>query len=74
MHPTAIIAAIVVPAAFALAGFGSPPPAAAGGGTGVPLPPPGSTCETVLCSAGSICVDTKSGPVCVPDPNGPSDS
>ena len=74
MHTKSIIAAIVVPAAFALAGFGSSTPAAAGGGTGVPLPPPGSTCETVLCSAGSICVDTKSGPVCVPDPNGPSDS
>lgn len=71
MHTKSILAAIVVPAAFALAGFGSSTPANAGG---THLPPVGSTCETVLCSPGAICVDTKTGPVCVPDPNGPSDS
>ena len=72
MHTKSIITAIVVPAAFALAGFGASTPAPAA--TGVKLPPVGSTCETVLCSPGAICVDTEKGPVCVPDPNGPSDS
>lgn len=71
MKATSILAALLVPAAFVLAGFGSTPHAAA---DGVRLPPVGSTCETVLCSPGSICVDTRTGPVCVPDPNGPSDS
>jgi hypothetical protein len=72
MHMKSILAAILVPAAFALAGFGSSTPAAAT--IGKPLPPVGSTCETVLCSPGAVCVDTANGPVCVPDPNGPSDS
>lgn len=71
MHMKSILAAILVPAVFALAGFGSSTTAQAGG---TRLPPVGSTCETVLCSPGSICVDTENGPVCVPDPNGPSDS
>lgn len=72
MHTKSILAAILVPAAFALAGLGTSTTAEATGGTR--LPPVGSTCETVLCSSGSICVDTQTGPVCVPDPNGPSDS
>jgi hypothetical protein len=71
MQATSIFAALLIPAAFVFAGLGSTPEAAAGG---VRLPPVGSTCETVLCSPGSICVDTRTGPMCVPDPNGPSDS
>lgn len=72
MRNKSILAALLVPAAFVLAGLGPSTPASAT--TGVRLPPVGSTCETVLCSPGAICVDTRTGPVCIPDPNGPSDS
>jgi len=67
-----ILISLAIPALCLLAGLG-PSSAEAGGPVGIPLPPPGSTCETVLCSAGSICIDTKHGPRCIPDPNGPSD-
>lgn len=72
MRIKTILVAIFVPAAIVLAGLGTPSSASAT--KVVKLPPPGSTCETVLCSAGSICIDTKEGPRCILDPNGPSDS
>ncbi|MBC8068970.1 MAG: hypothetical protein IAG13_11605 [Deltaproteobacteria bacterium] len=67
-----ILFAILAPAAFVVAGLGSVSPVSAGGPVGVPLPQ--NTCETVLCSPGAICIDTRTGPQCIPDPNGPSDS
>jgi hypothetical protein len=58
----------------ALASLGAPSPASAAKRTeNVVLPPVGSTCETVLCSEGSICIDTEDGPVCGLNPNGPGD-
>ena len=67
-----ILLGLAIPALCLLAGLGASSSAEAGP-VGVPLPPPGSTCETVLCSAGTICVDTKDGPRCIPDPSGPTD-
>lgn len=68
-----ILLGLTIPALCLLAGLGPSSSAEAGGPIGIPLPPPGSTCETVLCSAGSICIDTKNGPRCIPDPAGPID-
>jgi hypothetical protein len=69
---TTILLGLAIPALCLLAGLG-PSSAEAGGPISFPLPPPGSTCATVLCSAGTICIDTKDGPRCIPDPAGPID-
>jgi hypothetical protein len=64
-----VLLAVLAPTTF-LVGLASGT-AFAGGRIGFPLPQ--NTCMTVLCSTGSICVDTDDGPICVPNPNGPID-
>jgi hypothetical protein len=66
-----ILRALSIPALGLFAGLVSS--SALAGPIVIILPPPGTTCETVLCSAGTICIDTKYGPQCIPDPNGPGD-
>jgi hypothetical protein len=68
-----ILLGLAIPMLGSLAGLGLSSSAQAGGPIVIILPPPGSTCETVLCSAGTICIDTKQGPQCIPNPNGPGD-